>query len=134
MTIEELKQAIEQQTGVPAALLNGETAEENIAQAKAVLAYRKEQEAQRTRTTSEQFGEWFNAIQGIEEQDAAGAALEALAEAARPQTGYPSVPDHGNILANGAKLPDPRPTREKFKEWATGQLFKNPFEDNGGWL
>ena len=37
MTTEELKQEIAQRTGIPAALLTGETAEENIAQAKAIV-------------------------------------------------------------------------------------------------
>lgn len=47
MTIEELKQTIEQRTGVPASFLTGETAEENIAQAKALLAYKREAQQQR---------------------------------------------------------------------------------------
>lgn len=38
MSIDEFKQTIEQRVGVPANHLTGETAEENIAQAKVLLA------------------------------------------------------------------------------------------------
>lgn len=114
MTIEELKQEIEQRTGVSACLLNGETAEENIAQAKAVLAYKKEHEAQRTKTAAEQFGAWFNALQGIEAPDAAGEALADIEKTARAEAGkYPITRDGGEVTG----LPDPRSARDQFVEW-----------------
>ena len=98
MTIEELKQTIEQRTGVPASFLTGETAEENIAQAKALLAYKREAQQQRPKTTAEQFSDWLGgqleerdrqtaAAFGLNyeapEKDPAGAALADIAEAVR---------------------------------------------------
>lgn len=134
MTIDELKQQIEQRTGVPASLLNGETAEENIAQAKAMLAYKKQHEAERPKSNAEKFGEWFRAAQGIEEQDAAGAALQEVAEAYRVEAGgYPSVHDGGNPYINGKEAPDPRPAREQFAEWFSDKTAFNPFKDSDGW-
>jgi len=63
MIIEEIKLEIEKQTGVPASLLKGETVEENIAQAKALLAYKQEHAEptapQQPQTPAEQFAGWF---------------------------------------------------------------------------
>lgn len=76
MTIEELKQTIEQRTGIPKTLLTGETAEEDIAQAKALLAFKKEHEAQRPKKrTAEQFSDWLSVQYGEGLQDTANAAL-----------------------------------------------------------
>lgn len=134
MTIDELKQQIEQRTGVPASLLNGETWEENIAQAKALLAYRKQGEAERPKSNAEKFGEWFNALQGVEEQDEAGAALNEIAEAARVDAGgYPSVNDGGNPYINGRQAPDGRSTAEQFAEWFSNKTAFDPFKDSDGW-
>lgn len=130
MNIEELKQEIESRTGVPASLLTGETAEENIAQAKALLAFRREQEPQRPKTTREQFSEWYRAVQGIEEQDAAGAALAQIEEAARVNAGgYPMLQDSGEVAVTA----DPRPNYEKFADFLHAQAAFNPFERRGTW-
>lgn len=62
MDISNIKAEIEKQTGVPASLLNGETVEENIAQAKAILAYKQEagtEAPQEPQTPAEQFASWF---------------------------------------------------------------------------
>lgn len=131
MNIDELKTAIEQGTGIPASLLTGETEEENIAQAKAFLAYKRESEATRPKSTREQFKEWLNASQGIEEPDTAGAALEEIQEALRVEAGgYPKVPDGGTPAGD---FPDPRPNREKFAEWLGQASAFNPFKDAEGW-
>ena len=60
MNIEELKQEIEEYTGIEASSLTGETVEENIAQAKALLAYRRET-ANSGKSPREQFAEWVKA-------------------------------------------------------------------------
>ena len=126
MSIEELKQIIEQRTGVPASLLTGETAEENIAQAKAILAYKRDLGTQTPRTTRDQFAEWLNASQGKEAQDTAGAALAEIEDAARMEAGgYPAVQDSGEA----AGLPDPRPARDQFAEWFGQKSAFNPFKD-----
>lgn len=129
MTIEELKVAIEQGTGVQASLLTGETSEEVIAQAKAFLAFKREREDQRPKSTAEQFGSWFNAVQGIEEPDEAGAALAGIQEAVRvAEGGYPKVPDGGEPM-----LGDQRSAKEKFSEWFWNVSAFDPFNDHTGW-
>lgn len=126
MSIEELKQIIEQRTGVPASLLTGETAEENIAQAKAILAYKRDLDTQTPKTARGQFVEWFNASQGKEAQDTAGAALAEIEDAARMEAGgYPAVQDSGEVTG----LPDPRPARDQFAEWFGQKSAFNPFKD-----
>lgn len=131
MNIDELKTAIEQGTGIPASLLTGETEEENIAQAKAFLAYKRESEATRPKSTREQFKEWLNASQGIEEPDTAGAALEEIQEALRVEAGgYPKVPDGGTPAGD---FPDPRPAREQFAEYFGQIAAFDPFKDMNGW-
>ena len=111
MSLEELKQEIELQTGVPASLLIGETAEENIAQAKALLAYKREAEAQKPKSPREQFAEWIN---GGECSNGSGEALQAIEEKVRVEAGgYPITQDGGEAL----NMPDMRPTREQFSEW-----------------
>ena len=130
MNIDEIKTAIEQGTGVPVSLLTGETAEENKAQAKAILAFKKDYKAQHG-STHEQFGAWFNAVQGIETQDTAGEALAQIQEALRIEAGgYPKVPDGGEPAG---RMQDPRPTREQFAEWFAGKSAFDPLKDPEGW-
>ena len=135
MKIEDIKREIEQRAGVPASLLTGETVEENIAQAKALLAYKREYEQQRPKTTAEQFGAWVDAQLGKEPQepqDAAGAALAEIEEAARRDAGgYPIVPDGGQI--DISRLPDARPAREQFADWFKKETAFDPFKDPDGW-
>ena len=119
MTIDELRKAIEEATGVPASLLTGETADENISQAKTLMAYKRESEAQQSASPREQFEAWILANSGIEPADAAGAALADLQEEISSAAGrYPAVKDGGNPYINGRTAPDPRPAREQFTEWA----------------
>lgn len=129
MTLEELKQEIAGKTGIPATLLNGETAEENIAQAKALLAYRRQTESTRKKSTAEQFSEWFRAAQGVEETDEAGAALNDIAERARVDAGgYPCLNDGGDPYINGKEAPDGRSAAEQFAEWFADRTAFNPFK------
>ena len=116
MILEELKANIEKQTGVPAYLLTGETAEENIAQAKALLAYKREAEAQKPKTTKEQFAEWMNARTGAGLPDRSAAALAQIEEQARREAGgYPILKDGGSA---GLNLGEYGNTKEQFAEWA----------------
>lgn len=110
MTIEEIKQikqTIEQRTGVPASLLTGETAEEIIAQAKALIAYKREYEQQRPKTTAEQFSDWI------------GGQLENT-------DGQTKKADN---------LPDPRPARRQFADWFSDwqKTEFDPFKDTDSW-
>ena len=58
----ELKHTIVECTGVPSSLLTGETAEENIAQAKALLAYKREYQNGKLQlpTRHKEHKEWFD--------------------------------------------------------------------------
>lgn len=124
MTTEELKQEIAKQTGIPAALLTGETVEENIAQAKALLAYKREHNAQDPKTAQEQFNEWIGGkLEELDRQaadyglsfaaDPAGAALAEIEKQARKEEGgYPAIQNGGN-----ADTTNTRPAKELFAEW-----------------
>ena len=130
MILDELKQTIEKQTGIPAYLLNGETAEETIAHAKALLAYKREADAQRPRTAAEQFADWMNAQDGVEQPDTAGEALARIEEQARVEAGgYPIIRDGGSANVN---LGDGRSAKEQFSEWIGQKTAFNPF-NNDGW-
>lgn len=130
MTTEELKQAIEKQTGIPAALIAADTAEDIIDQARSILAYRQDLERQREKTTREQFAEWARDLSGMEEPDTASAALDDIAETVRVDAGgYPRVRD-GSISIDG--MPDPRPAREQFASWFKDRTAFNPFQAHEG--
>lgn len=116
MNMDDLKMRIEHDTGVPAALLTGETAEECIVQAKALLALKRDYSYQPAqKTTREQFADWMRGQLGEEPpQDTTTAALEAIARDAAEEAGrYPIVADAGEVDAG----PAPRSTSEQFAEW-----------------
>lgn len=128
MDINELKKEVEVRTGVPASLLTGETSEEIIANAKAILAFKKEQEAEAPQTTAQQFSKWLRQTEGIEEVDEAGQALAELEDSLR---GYSlNIKDGGNPYINGKEMPDGRSTAEQFGDWMRGQFAFDPFKDS----
>lgn len=124
------KQEISKVTGIPAELLTGDTIEENIARAKALLAYRSEAEATRPKDPREQFAEWMN-VQGIGEAvPDRSAALDAIAEQARVEAGgYPITHDAGEVM----NMPDPRTAKEQFTTWAADRMGWDPRKQAGGW-
>ena len=131
MILEELKANIEKQTGVPACLLTGETAEENIAQAKALLAYKREAEAQKPKTTKEQFAEWMNARTGASLPDRPAAALAQIEEQARLEAGgYPILKDGGSA---GLNLGEYGSTKKQFAEWAENITAFDPRKTADTW-
>lgn len=126
MNIEELKQRIEQDTGVPASLLNGETAEENIAKAKALLAYKREHTVQEPKNTKEQFADWFRAQEGEVVQDPAGAALAQIENELRS---VPVLRDAGEVAHNAAA----GTAKEQFAQWLYDKTAWNPRQSADGW-
>ena len=127
MNIDELKQEIEDYTGIPANMLNGETAEENIAQAKALLAYKREA-ANSDKSPREQFADWFNAREGTGTPDLAGKALADIEERIRVENGgYPIVKDAGQI----SRVPTGTGAREQFAQWAQDKMAWNPRTKDG---
>lgn len=113
MNTEEFKQEIAEKTGLPITLLTGETVEENIAQAKAILAFKREQDLQRLKTNSEKFAELFNQIRGVEAQDGTGAALAQIEEQARlSKSGYSFLQNNNNANTGNTK-----PVKEQFADY-----------------
>lgn len=116
MTIEEIKNEISTYTGIPVELLTGETAEENIARAKDLLAYKQaeqpETEKAQTGTPKEQFTAWISSMMGIE---------MPCAEPAPENPAYPQVRDAGEV-----DLGDIRTAREKFAEWIQDKMAFDP--------
>ncbi len=114
MTIDELKQQIEQRAGLPASLLKGETPEEILTAAEALLTYKQQCEEERPKSTAEQFSAWFNAVQGTEEQDTAAKALAEIADSYRME--YPQIKDGGSPYIDIRQIPDGRDPAVKFAE------------------
>lgn len=111
MTLDEMRQEISRRTGVPAEILTGETAEEQIAQAKAMLAYKKESGGAVKKTEAEQFREWFNTVTGNGSASSEDPFIGLEQELKQP---YPTIQD--------ASASDPLPkaedsVAESFANW-----------------
>lgn len=131
MDINELKNEVEARTGIPVSLLTGETSEEVIAKAKAILAFKKEHAAEAPQTPAQQFAKWMQATQGIGEADEAGQALADLEDSLR---GYSyRIPDGGNPYINEKQIPDGRTPAQQFADFMSKQLSYDPFKNNDGW-
>lgn len=130
MTIEEIRQRIEKETGIPASLLIGETAEETISQAKALLAYKREAEDPEPQSTRDQFSNWMQLQLGIEAEDPGGQALASITEEVLASPYYPELHDGGEVDTSGL---DSRSTREKFADYISPKIAFNPKENTNGW-
>lgn len=129
MTVEDVKKTIEQRTGVPISVLTGETVDDVIESARAILEYRREQEQHRPKNTREQFAEWARDQYGETIPDAESAALDKIAEAVRVDNGgYPRVRDGGQI--DISNMPDPRPTAVQFEEWFRKKTAFDPLKSH----
>ena len=128
MTLEELKQEISNRTGIPVTLLTGETAEENISRAKAMLAYRREHTAKQTaaqpKSAKQQFADWMRSSYGTEDQETETNILSDLENSLNI---VPVLQDSGDILANNLQQSDGRSTAEQFGDWMNKQLGYSPF-------
>ena len=130
--VTQVKERIQNDLGIPQDLLKGETTEEVIANAKALLAFKRQHEQTTPKTTGEQFAQWVNDRYGEQERDEAGEALAQIAEEARINAGgYPQLRDGGSVLASGAQLPDGRPAAEQFAEWMGQRMAFDPRSANG---
>jgi len=120
MTIDELKQELEQKTGVPATLLHGESAEENIAQCKALLAYKRDQGEQ---STAVQFADWSARFFGEQTgHEKAEATLFDIEERLRAEAGFINVRDGGEV-DRGEKTYNLPPISE-FDDWGKAVLYE----------
>lgn len=126
MTLEEAKIEIAQRTGVPVDLLQGETAEEYLAHALALKAYKKTTEVNTpvSKSNSEQFADWFKAKYSDEEEDNTEAELielKNIAAEADGRLGY-----FKDASADSAPLPDGRTTSEQFADWFRDRTAYDP--------
>lgn len=121
MNADDVKIVISKRTGIPITLLTGETVEEDIAKAKALLAYKQEADAKRPKTAKEQFVEWAD---GAEDPGTETNPFKDLEDAAYYEAGgYPKIQDGGEVTG----LPDGRTPAEQFSEWASKQFAYDPF-------
>lgn len=142
MELEQISALISERTGVPAALLDGQTAEENIAKARAIIEYRSKANpsAERKLTTNEQFAAWLDAVMPYGEpqdtnKDPAAAELDRIAEELRiANGGYPQMEDGGEV--DPSRFPDSRPASVQFAEWFREQSINkfDPRKDRDGWI
>ena len=133
MDIDEIKRTIEQKTGVPAALLDGKTAAENIEKARHILSFKRQHEAEQPKNTREQFSEWLsNSLSGEEQKDVAAIELDNLAAAIRQENSTaPVVFDGGEIDHTG--IPDRTP-QEAFETFIKNAVAYNPRRRADGWI
>lgn len=130
MKIEDFKQTIADKTGLPVHLLNGETEEENIAQAKALIAYKRDCDAQRPKTSREEFADWLSAQTGTEQHNEALQALNQIEAETKTYNGYPNVRDGGSV---NVQIGNGRSPQEEFSEWVSNALAFNPLKSDDGW-
>lgn len=131
MTIDELKQRIEREAGVPAALLDGETSEECIIKAKALLCYKRDHtpKDQEQKDNKELFADWIRQRSGIEDdQDPLVQAMARIKDIENELRSVPVLQDGGE-----ARLPAYGSAREAFRDWMNDNGGYNPFSSGDGW-
>ena len=133
MTVEEFKKMIEQRSGVPAALLDGDKPEEILERARSLADFRSRNEIRRPKSSAEQFAAWFHEQTGEgASTDEQRQALDEIEEMVRRlRGGYPVIHDGGELDHSG--LPDGRQTRDQFAEWLNERTQFDPFIDPDGW-
>lgn len=122
--IDQVKEYICQKTGIPKELLIGDTVEENVSRAIALLSYRSEKEAfvkkEEKKSTSEQFAEWMEAKEGIERPDPYTEMINELKNDLLPQPVAPIVKD----TSVDSEIPEYKgSTKEQFASWFRSRGF-----------
>lgn len=133
MKAEDVKREISQRTGIPVHLLTGESPEEDIVRAKALLTFKRDNRQEEPKSTSQQFAEWFSAQSGEDPaEDESMQALKAYEEELRLASGgYPYVKDGGENLTIAGQ--DGKSTREQFADFFNQRTAFNPMKENG-WI
>ena len=133
MTTDDIKKEIAQRTGIPEAMLSGDTADDIISYSKALLAYRRETEEQAPLDAKDQFIQWMNERTGQPPEETPEQRLDNFAEDLRLEAGgYPRVPDGGTAGLNIGNA-DNLSTLERFKEWLDGESAFDPLKGANGW-
>lgn len=133
MNLDELKNLIEQDTGVPMAALAGDTPTALIDNARALLAYKITNEHSAPKSSVELFTEWLDSYSGTKAaQDPRITALDDLQEQNRiAGGGYPRVKDAGEL--DYMRKLDATTNAEKFKDWFADKMATDPRQDPDGW-
>ena len=134
MTNEEIKNLITEKTGVPAEMLTGETAEENLERARALLSWRRENKEAAPPDPREEFASWIRSQTG-QPEETPEAALDVIAETVRIDNGgYPKAPDGGTShLYPGSQLFNTYSPEEQFNNWFYEKSAFDPSASPDGW-
>lgn len=131
ISLDDFKKEIQTRTGVPVNLLTGETGEEIIAQAKALLAYKREV-TEEHRTPAQQFADWFRSNTHLSESHYYPVNPPAPEPQEGVASGYPSLPNPGEPAGI---LPEYYgTTAQQFSQWLCNMGIGefNPFTDSDG--
>lgn len=105
MPLEEVKKIISSRTNIPITLLTGESIEENVAIARALIAYAGEQAPEKRKPTNVQFAEWLASAQGIEKRDVLS-----------------DIEDGLRAPENERQTTEPKSAREQFRDQFIGVI------------
>lgn len=115
---ESIREIVSHETGVPVALLSGDTFEECRSHAAELIDFRDSvaETRRQGKSTREQFAEWFG-------------GYDSIAEEPEPVPSYPSeVRAAGNADHD---YNDSRTTLEQFREWFNHKAAWKPARENG---
>ena len=128
MILEDVKKELSSRTGIPVSLLTGETIEENIARAKAIIAFRRDHD--KPKNAKEAFSLWFQEENGDKIPD----PMENITQYEKElYSGYPQIKDGGSVLVNGKKLSGTDDPKREFENMIDSALAFNPMRDPSGW-
>lgn len=115
---ESIREIVSHETGVPVALLSGDTFEECRNHAAELLDFKRsvEEPEMHRKSTREQFAEWFGGCDSVAEE---------------PET-VPSYPSEVRTAGNADQNYQSRTPLEAFREWFYHKSSYNPFKD-GNW-
>lgn len=130
MILEDVKKELSSRTGIPVSLLDGETIEENIAKAKAIIAYRRDHD--KPQSAKEEFSLWFQEMNGDEKPDPMENVTKYENEL-RSLDCYPQIRDGGSVLVNDNTLNAKEDPSKEFGKMLDSALAYNPFRDPSGW-
>lgn len=130
--LNELKEIINEKTGVPIQALTGNDERQIIDCARWILNEREKNLSETSyKSTRDQFADWMNSKNGESSENPHLAELSKIEEHLRVEAGgYPITEDSGDPYVNGRSMSDPRSAREQFAEWFQNKTAFDPFKEN----
>ncbi len=120
MEIGEVKKYISDKTGIPVNLLNGDTVEENISRAAALLMFRDEniEKPIKIKSNEEQFMDWVNESLGIKvDEDETTRIIHELKEELLVGNAVVNNVSVNNDTADSPVDSSSKSTSELFSDW-----------------